>query len=441
MSAITRNLERGVGSTNLMMWVTSMTLRSRVALVVAVVVLAPGIAACGTPRVARSGVMAWGANDYGQLGGGTTAGPDRCSGGLPCGTTPAAVRGLSGVTAIAAGPDHNLALLSNGTVMAWGENTYGELGDGASAGPGNCSGLLPCSATPVEVRGLRGVTAIAAGLYFSLALLSKGTVMAWGLNDYGQLADGTKSGPSTCSSGAPCSTRAAAVRGLHGVTALAAGSDHSLALLSNGTVMAWGLNTSGQLGNGGTAGTSTPVPVRGLHGVRAIAAGSDYNVALLSNNTIVTWGDNAYGQLGDGTTTSRSTPVAVRGLTGVTAIAAGSDHNLALLSNGMVVTWGENTYGELGDATTSGPSVCSSGLPCSTTPKAMSGLPRVTAIAAGQYFSLALLSNGRLMAWGLNNYGQLGNGGMTSSARPVAVKGLTGVISVVAAGEHSVAKF
>ncbi len=421
------------------MTVTAMSLGSRAAPVVAMSALALAVAACGTTGVARSGVRAWGVNDYGQLGGGTTGGPDRCSGGLPCGTTPAAVRGLSGVTAIAAGPDHNLALLSNGTVVAWGENTYGELGDGASTGPADCAGLLPCSARPVAVRGLSSVTAVAAGLYFSLALLSNGTVMAWGLNDYGQLADGTTSGPTTCSSGAPCSARPAAVRGLHGVTALAAGSDHGLALLSNGTVMAWGLNTSGQLGNGTTTNSSTPEAVKGLRGVRAIAAGSDYNVALFSNNTVVTWGDNAYGQLGDGATSSRAKPAAVRGLTEVTAISAGSDHNLALLTNGTVMAWGENTYGELGGGTTSGPSVCSSGLPCSTTPEPVRGLPKVTAIAAGQYFSLAVLSNGRLMAWGLDNYGQLGNGATTSSARPVAVKGLTGVVSVVAAGEHSMA--
>jgi alpha-tubulin suppressor-like RCC1 family protein len=133
--------------------------------------------------------------------------------------------------------------------------------------------------------------------------------------------------------------------------------------------------------------------------------------------------------------------VAVRGLSGVSATAAGSGHNMALVTSGKVVTWGENTYGELGDGTTSGPSVCSSGLPCSTTHKPMSGLSKVSAIAAGQYFSLALLSNGRLMAWGLNNYGRLGNGATTSRTRPGAVRGLTGVESVVAAGEHSVAKF
>jgi alpha-tubulin suppressor-like RCC1 family protein len=106
--------------------------------------------------------------------------------------------------------------------------------------------------------------------------------MARGLDVYGQLAEGTNSGPSTCSSGAPCSTRPLAVRGLHGVTALAAGSDHGLALLSNGTLMAWGLNTYGQLGTGGTTSRSTPVAVRAPRGVTAIAAGSDYNVALLS---------------------------------------------------------------------------------------------------------------------------------------------------------------
>src|SRR5216683_1039462 len=160
---------------------------------------------------------------------------------------------------------------------------------------------------------------------------SPGTAQAWGRNTSGQLGDGTED---------IARTTPVSVSGLTNVTAIAAGSDHSLALLSDGAVMAWGANFLGQLGDGTFTGRLTPVAVSGLTNVTAIAGGGFHSLALLSDGTAMAWGYNADGSLGDGTFTSRSTPVAVSKLTNVTAIAGGFQHSLALLSDGTVMAWG-----------------------------------------------------------------------------------------------------
>jgi alpha-tubulin suppressor-like RCC1 family protein len=207
-------------------------------------------------------------------------------------SVPVAVPGLSNVRSIAAGSSHSLALLENGTVMAWGENNYGQLGDGD----------FNSSYMPVVVSSLSNVRSIAAGLHHSLALLEDGTVMAWGRNDYGQFGIDT----SNASSSVPV-----AVPGLSNVRSIAAGSFHSLALLEDGTVMAWGYSADRRLGV--TYSPIGPVVVSGLANVRSIAAGGSHSLALLENGTVMAWGRNNDGQLGTGDFNS-SLPVVVSGL-------------------------------------------------------------------------------------------------------------------------------
>lgn len=278
------------------------------------------------------------------------------------------------------------------------------------------------SAVPVPVSGLKFVTAVAAGGRHSLALLANGAVLAWGDDEYGQLGDG-----GTLTSNVPV-----AVPGLTGVKAIAAGANHSLALLANGTVMAWGDDEAGQLGIGSTKESESPVLVKGLSGVKAIAAGGEHSLALLANGTVMAWGANESGQLGTGSTKSSTVPVAVKGLTGVTAISAGGEFSLALLGKGTVQAWGNDEHGQLGDSSLEELT--------SDVPVPVGTLTGVTAIAAGAGHGLALMGGGTVMAWGEDGYGELGNATFKASEEtPVAVSGLSGVTAISAGGQDSAA--
>jgi alpha-tubulin suppressor-like RCC1 family protein len=376
-------------------------------------------------------VDCWGNNFYGELGNGTTTNS----------STPVQVSGvggaglLSGVAAIAAGSgyDHVCVQLSGGTVNCWGYNVDGELGNGATTN----------SDTPVQVIGvggtgvLGGVTTIAANDYHICALISGGTVDCWGSNSNGELGNGTTTGSSS-----PVIVVAGnGGTGLPGLGSLSLGvnstSESHCLLVSNGTADCWGANNNGELGNGTTTSSSTPVPVSGaggtgvLSGVTAIAPGGpglSQTCALLSGGTVDCWGDNSVGELGNGGTTSSSTPVPVSGLGGsgvlggVIAISAGDFFACALISGGTVDCWGDNNNGELGNGTTTNSSV----------PIQVSGLggtgvlSGVTAIGAGIYNVCVLLSSGTVDCWGDNTFGALGNGGTTSSSRPVQVSGVGG---------------
>jgi len=273
------------------------------------------------------------------------------------------------------------------------------------------------------------VRAIAGGQYHSLALTSTGQVLAWGNNANGQLGNGTTTSSSTpVAVSLPSGTT---------VTAIAGGARHSLALTSTGQVLAWGYNFYGQLGNGTATSSSTPVAVSLPSGttVTAIAAGLGHSLALTSSGQVLAWGDNFDGELGNSSNVNSSTPVAVSLTSGtyVTAIAAGNYHSLALTAFGDVLAWGNNAYGQLGNGTTTN----------SNTPVFVS-VPNaaiVTAIAGGGSHSLALASTGQMLAWGYNAYGQLGNGTTTASNVPIAVSLPSGttVTAIAGGANHSLA--
>ncbi|WP_018588460.1 Ig-like domain repeat protein [Salinispora arenicola] len=377
------------------------------------------VLAQGVPSAAASPPgtgLAWGDNAESQLGDGTTTNSSTpVTVDLPAGTT---------VTAVAAGQGHSLAVTSAGTVLAWGANSSGQLGDGTTT---------PRS-TPVAVDLPAGttVTAVAAGDRHSLAVTSTGTVLAWGLNVTGQLYDGTTT---TTSSSTPIVVDLPAGTT---VTAVAAGNAHSLALTSTGTMLAWGANSSGQLGDGTTTPRSTPVAVDlpvGTTITTIAASSSSHSLAVTSTGTMLAWGANFTGQLGDGTITNRSTPVAVdlpAGTT-VTAVATGSGHSLAVTSTGTMLAWGGNGSGQLGDgSTTSSSTPVAVDLPAGTT---------VTAVAGGAGHSLALTSTGTMLAWGFNTSGQLGDGTTSNRSIPIAtdLPADTTITAIAGGSFHSLA--
>ncbi len=349
-------------------------------------------------------VMSWGKNDSGQLGNGafTTTGFNGIA-------VPGPVSGLSGVTAIAGGKATSMALTSDGNVWVWAfVNSTGANSD-----------------IPVQQSGVSGVVAISSGWIHSLALKNDGTVWGWGDNSAGEL------GITRFGSGNPTPVQ---VVGISDAVAIAAGYNYSLALKSDGTVWAWGSQADGELGNGISSGNAvtTPTQIAGLSGVVAIAVGyANHSQALKSDGTVWAWGLNEYGELGNGTLTDSAVPIQVSPLSGMVAVAAGYEFSLALKNDGTVWGWGLNAYGALGTGTTTNHSV----VPLEA---AISG---VVAISACTH-SLALKNDGTVWAWGYNQYGELGNGttsGAGANPTPALVSGISGVEAISAGEDYSLA--
>ncbi|HUL59039.1 MAG TPA: RCC1 repeat-containing protein [Anaeromyxobacteraceae bacterium] len=402
------------------------------------------------------GVKCWGANNRGQLGDGTTTGR----------SAPVDVSGLPGVLAISAGSEHTCALLSTGTVRCWGANSSGQLGNGTTFD----------SHVPVGVVGLGSTaTAIAAGGLHGCALLSGGDVKCWGNNLYGQLGDGTfttyqaiavsvsalgaqalslaAGSTHTCAvlsgGGASCwggnasgqvgngTTDAHAPRAVLGlassVASLSAGLAHTCALYAGGGAACWGSDQYGQLGERTLLVRNTPVDVGGLtSGVAAVAAGGYHSCAAVTGGAVRCWGRNEAGQLGDGSVSLRATPAAGPDLGGpVSWIAAGYNHSCAVGPGGAAICWGYNFDGELGNGETVQESL----------PTGVSGLGSgVVAVAGGRLHSCALLAGGAVDCWGYNLHEQLGDGTNADKLTPVQVSGLTsGVVALAAGGEHTCA--
>jgi alpha-tubulin suppressor-like RCC1 family protein len=310
-------------------------------------------------------MFAWGYDIVGQLGDNT----NNTTSTLPVPVDATGVLAAKTIISSAAGSNHSLALCSDGTVAAWGYNLSGQIGDGSNTT--RPSPVVVSTANGVSSLYGKTVIAIAAGDDHSLALCSDGTVSAWGDNNDGELGN-----KDVYSQDVPVAVNVdSGFSALFGktVVSVAAGANHSMALCSDGTVACWGGNSSGQLGDNSTTSRNGPVAVNtapvisALFGktVVAIAAGSNHSLALCSDGTVVAWGQNASGELGDYTTTGRLAPVTVNtssvfstlfGKT-VVSIAAGDSHSVALCMDGTVATWGENNSGQLGDNSTTNSNV------------------------------------------------------------------------------------
>jgi len=348
---------------------------------------------------AAGAMLCWGANDYGQLGNGSSQ--------LAI-STPVPVSGFaSSVTAITAGERHTCALNSSGTAFCWGFNGQGQLGNGTTNH----------SSVPIPLPGLlSGAKAISAGSYHTCALNSSSGVLCWGYGRNGQLGNGSTSNTVT----------PGPVSGLtSGISSLAYGLafDFDCAATSGGAVRCWGNNSLGALGNGTLASSLVPTAVTGLSSVVALAAGVSFACALTSSGNVSCWGDDASFQLGDGRRVGIPTPVPVVGLSsGAADISTSVFHTCALTAAGGVRCWGYNVFGELGDGTTNNSSV----------PVSVNGLSSsVAAISTGYFFTCALDNAGAVLCWGDNGLGQLGDGTTTGHAAPANVMGLSSRVAQV----------
>jgi len=379
-------------------------------------------------------VVSWGDNTYGQLGANVTLKsnvPLSVGGGFLDGKT---------VVAVSAGYTHSLALCSDGSIAAWGDNGFGQLGNGSTT-----NSTAPTAVFDGGVLSGKTVIGVAAGDGFSLALCSDGTVASWGYNFNGQLGVNT----STYKNPVPVAVDRAGILANKTVVEVSAGSSHVLARCSDGTVAAWGYNNDGQLGNNSDIINSkipVAVDVSGvLSGkfVTGVCAGKWHSLVLCSDGSAAGWGNNFNGQLGNNGTTDLSVPAAVvvsGALSGksIISLSAGSSHSIAVCSDGSALAWGE------GGLLVNDSLIGRSSVPVAVESAGFLAGKTVTQISAGYAHDLALCSDGTVAAWGYNTDGQLGDNSTDNRSIPVpvtfagAIAGKT-VVAVAAGGYHSLA--
>ncbi|MGD9751631.1 MAG: RCC1 domain-containing protein [Acidimicrobiia bacterium] len=336
-------------------------------------------------------VLTMGSNEFGALGVATNSGTTTATP-TPQDTT------ITGAVDVAAGLDHTVVVKDDGTVLAFGINEFGQLGSATNNGTGTPN------PTPTAVAGITDAVAAAGGEEFTLVLKEDGTLVGFGDNFFGQLGNATNNGNATAN------PTPAAATVLTDVVDIAAGSHHSLALKADGTVWSFGRNTSGQLGLATNAGNNnanpTPTQVPGLSGIVDVEAGASHSVVLRSDGTVWTFGENERGQLGNatnnGNTNENHTPTQVSGLSGIVDIAAAATHTVVLRNDGTVWGFGLNTFGQLGTTTNNGNSNAN------PAPAQATGLSGVAAIDTGSTGTLALAQDGNLWAFGVNSLGQFG---------------------------------
>ena len=330
-------------------------------------------------RFTDGSVQCWGRNIFGELGDGTSTGRP----------SPASVPGLSGVVDVTASSSGTCAVFADGFVRCWG----------------NYNGPLLTLNPSALIQGLSDVVELRGGNSHYCARLSGGSVRCWGSNGRGQLGHGSSSSDSV-----PVPVT---VSNLTGVTKLAVGNEHNCAVVTSGSVRCWGRNTAGQLGDGTTTNRTAPESaVPGVSGVIDIAAGANHTCAVLADHTVSCWGENSQGQLGDGTTTRKLSPTLVPGLSDVAAIVAGGQHTCALLADGTVHCWGYNNNGQLGDGTTTR----------KLTPIEVALEDVVELASQGNVNrTCARLADHSVRCWGNNGSGALGDGTTTHRNTPTPV--------------------
>lgn len=361
--------------------------------------------------VTESGtVYAWGSGVQGKLGNGDTVDSS-----VPVAVDASGVMSGKTIVGVATGAHHSLAFASDGTVYAWGDNVFGQLGDGTGTD----------SSVPVVVSLVDDIIQVAASAWTSYALAADGTVYSWGRGDIGQLGNNTAadslSPVEVTTSGVGAELDGKQVIQISGAT----GDDFVSVLTAEGTVHSWGANNAGQRGTGVIGGVQA-VPSAAAGGaitgkqITQIATGAYHVVAVDDEGKVYAWGDNERGQLGDGTSTDSPTPLEV--LTGgvidgkvIASVAASGFASYAVTDDGALYSWGYNLDGQLAYDSSPFPEILSPGT---------TGVTGIAQVSGGLSYALAYTTDGRVIAWGANGAGQLGDGTTTGSETPVTVNGL-----------------
>jgi len=378
-------------------------------------------------------VWAWGGNNFGQLGDGTLL--DR--------TEPVQVINLDSVIYIATGFYHSFAIREDGSLWAWGQNDFGQLGDGTTIKRN----------FPVQI--MEGVSFVSGGHGHTIAVSSDGELLTWGDNEFGQLGDGTHTGrliPQI-------------IMDMNSVVNISAGQNHSLAIKYDGSLWAWGANNANQLGDGTNENRLNPIFIDIIEGtLKQVSGGTNHTLAVLEDGSLFAWGGNAEGQLGNDGNTNESRPTRIETIDSVTQVSAGGLHSMAVREDGSLWVWGNNSGGQLGTGDTAriyapvqisnrvydisagksnGHSLSTIGhtrflqsslqiwgttigtdnqtemiltptivpVPSPQSHIAIDPPPPRIMISAGKTHSLVLTEDRVLWAWGANESGQLGDGG------------------------------
>ena len=288
---------------------------------------------------------------------------------------------------VSAGPIHTLAIKTDGTLWAWGNNSFGQLGTGDNTE----------RRYPVKLGNATDWTDISAGYTHSVARKSNGTLWAWGANGQGQLGDGTNS-PSTTPVQLPGNDW----------SRFSAGGEYTLAVRTDGTLWSWGVNNFGQLGDGSTSNSNTPIQIGSATNWSTPCAASESQAVLKTDGTIWTWGTNLTGEMGTGNNTPSQVPVQMGTDNDWAFLSNGGTNMLAIKTNGTLWSWGLNNYGQLGDGTTT-----------TRNSPVQTGTDNDWTKAGTGNCTIAVKTDGSLWAWGDNGSGQAGNNTFGNQNQPV----------------------
>ena len=361
-------------------------------------------------------VWTWGANFDGKLGIGETNDVRALT---PVEVHDAAnVSYFNSVKAIMGGEIHNVALKSDGTVWCWGWNAFGQLGNGTTN-----DSWVPIQAGLTATPPMTNVVKLGGRPYFTLAEKADGTIRAWGMNQFGQMGNGTLTPFGSPPNSVPVMVSNSLPGGpINGALQITCGYQFGAALATNGTVWIWGSGSHGEQGTGATTTNYIPVPVPGLTNITQISAGWFHILARRSDGTAWAWGNNSSGEVGDGTTNNDFTPVQVLNVSNIVAVSGGDSHSSALASDGTIWKWGRNDVGELGfNSADNNAHPLPAKIP---TDIFGNGFSNVVMMAARDYHNIAVKADGSVWMWGANDQGQCGDGTQNDAWRPVPVVGL-----------------